>query len=425
MTESFLHFLWENKLFTTDDLITDDGLRVEIIHSGIYNTNAGPDFFNAKLKIDTTFWAGNVEIHLNSSEWTKHKHHRDLAYDSVILHVVYKNDIVTKRCDGSHIPTIELSGRFSSELWNNFLELVSQPNWIACSSYLSKVDHALWDNVFEEKCDERLRLKTQNILVALNGLKGNWEECIYQQLAKNFGFNVNAIPFEMMARSLPLNLIHKERNVSENVVSLLYGQAGMLTANFSDPYPIDLQTRYSYLKNKYSLHSIQVETWKFMRMRPVNFPTIRIAQFASILIKSPNLFALARDVHSKNEFVSLLMGSINEYWDDHYLFDKSSTNIPKKIGLSSVHNIIINTFVPFQFAWSIYTGNLDYRKSAIQLLKDIPAEKNEITEKWKGLQIGIHNSHQSQALIQLKQYHCSEKKCLTCAIGKNLISQKK
>lgn len=426
VTESFLHFLWENKLFSTDELFTDDGLCVEIVHPGIYNTNAGPDFFNAKLKIDTTFWAGNVEIHLNSSEWIKHKHHLDLAYDSVILHVVYKNDTSTKRTDGSHIPTIEIKGRFSLDLWSNFLDLMSQSNWIACSSYLPTIDKALWEKVIEEKCDERLRLKTQNILVALNGLKGNWEECFYQQLAKNFGFNVNAIPFEMLARSLPLKLIHKERDVIENVVSLLFGQAGMLTPTFSDEYPIDLKERYLHLKNKYSLRSIQAETWKYMRMRPVNFPTIRIAQFASTLLASNNLFAIARDIKSKNELISLLQtGSVNEYWNNHYLFDKPSTKISKNIGLLSIHNLIINTFVPFQFAWSIYTNNPDYKKSAIQLLKDIPAEKNAIMEKWNKYNIKSHNSFQSQALLQLKQFHCSEKKCLTCAIGKNLISHKK
>jgi hypothetical protein len=422
VTENFLHYLWENLLFNKSDLLTDDGKFIEVIHPGTYNTNSGPDFFNAQLKIDGTSWAGNVEIHIHSSDWYKHNHQRDPVYDSVVLHVVYLNDVPTKRIDGSLIPTTELKGHFPEQLWDNFISLVSQNKWISCIDTISSVKTDEWSQLFLDKAEERMRLRTQQILISLNGLKGDWEECFYQYLAKNFGFQLNAMPFEMVARSLPLKIIQKEITVEENINALLFGQAGMLKRDFIDGYPQELRSRYEFLQHKYSLKPLDYSYWKFLRMRPVNFPTIRIAQFSAFIAKHKNLFGMARDMNSKKEMYTHFECDLNPYWDDHFLFDKPSKTRKKIIGRTSIDNLLINTHIPFQFAWGMYAGDHQFKDNAIKMLASIAPEMNRIIEKWDDLGVSVENAVHSQALIQLKQYHCDEKKCLTCSIGSKLIN---
>lgn len=422
MTESFLHYLWENKLFKTDNLISDTGDAIQILHPGYYNTNSGPDFFNAQLKIGNTLWAGNIEIHINSSDWLKHNHQNDPAYDGVLLHVVYYNDVKILRKDSSIIPTIELKGLFQEQLWGNFLELISKNHWVACAEELSTVPTNILNNVLEEKVEERLRFKSHQILISLNGLKGDWEECLYQYLAKNFGFQINSLPFEMLARSIPLKVLRNEMFDKDNLNSLLYGQGGMMDIEYHDHYPKELQKKYFYFQSKYKLKSLPVSYWKYLRMRPVNFPTIRIAQFSALVTSVNNLFSVCRELRSKEEFYQLFSTPIHPYWDDHFLFDKPSTPLKKNIGNTSIDNIIINTFIPFQFAWGHFTNEPVVKRNAVDLLRTIHSEKNHLVEKWKEFGVKAKNAADGQALIQLKRYHCEEKKCLTCAIGKSIIS---
>ena len=422
MTESFLHYIWKNRLFNFNQLKTVDGQDVEILNPGTYNTNAGPDFFNAQLRIDETLWAGNVEIHILASDWIKHDHQKDASYDSCILHVVYENDAVTRRMDGSIIPAIELKGKYPNYLWNNFIELISENEWVACSHRLNEIDEDVWKEIFDEKAEERLILKAQQIIISLEGLKNDWEECFYQYLCKNFGFQLNGMPFEMLARGLPLKILRKEQGNPVNLEALFYGQAGMLEKEFTDDYPRDLQKRFAFLQSKYLLKPIHPSTWKFLRMRPVNFPTIRLAQMVRLLQSTNNLFAIARDIEKIKDFYELFGFPIHEYWNTHYLFDKESVRKDKPIGKSSIDNIIINSIVPFLYAWGVYTASDPHKVKAREILFKLSPENNRIIEKWSNCGVNAENAGHSQALIQLKQFHCSEKKCLTCSIGMKLIN---
>ena len=422
MTETFLHYIWKNRLFNFNQLKTVDGQEVEILNPGIYNTNAGPDFFNAQLRIDSTLWAGNVEIHILASDWIKHDHQKDASYDSCILHVVHENDAVTRRMDGSIIPAIELKGKYPNYLWENFIQLISENEWVSCSHRLKEIEHDVWIQLFEDKSEERLRLKAQHILISLEGLKNDWEECFYQYLCKNFGFQLKGMPFEMLARSLPLKIVRKEQGNSANLEALFYGQAGMLDRDFSDDYPIDLKKRFAFLQSKYSLKPIHPSTWKFLRMRPVNFPTIRLAQMIRLIQNTNNLFAIARDLENLKDFYNLFSFPVHDYWTNHYLFEKETAPKDKTIGKTSVDNIIINTVSPFLYAWGIFTGSDSYKMIAEELLSKLSPENNRIIEKWSNCGVKAENAGHSQALIQLKQYHCSEKKCLTCSIGMKLIN---
>ncbi len=399
-----------------------DGHDVEIIHPGTHNTNAGPDFFNAQLRIDNTLWAGNVEIHVTASEWVKHEHHKDASYDSCILHVVYENDTVTRRMDGSIIPAIELKGRFPNYLWDNFIALIGENEWVPCGHRIKEIEEEVWTELFQSMAEERLILKARHILISLQGLKNDWEECFYQYLCKNFGFQLNGMPFEMLARSLPLKIVRKEQGTVGNLAALFYGQAGMLERDFLDEYPLDIKKKYQFLQSKYSLKPIHFSTWKFLRMRPVNFPTIRIAQLIVLLQNTSNLFSHARDLEKIKDFHELFSFPIDRYWSDHYLFDKNSVTKDKAIGKTSIDNLIINTIVPFLYAWGTFTDSEAYKLKAKSFLFELSPENNRIIEKWEQCGVKAENAGDSQALIQLKQYHCSEKKCLTCSIGMKLIN---
>lgn len=421
MTESFLHYIWQHRLFDTQKLVSDDGSNIEILKSGIYNTGAGPDFFNAQLRLDGIVWAGNVEIHINSSDWQKHNHQCDPAYDSCILHVVNKCDTTTFRMNGSVIPTLEIGTRFPPHLWNNYLKLIGTQDWIACQPRLGEVDKNLWKQTIDLMIAERMERRCSQIYIALQGNKGDWQETFYQHLARNFGFQINAVPFEMLARSLPGSIVFKEHMKLFSIESLLFGQAGMLENNFSDTYAGQLQSEYYFLSRKYKLTGIPFSAWKFLRLRPVNFPTIRIAQFAALLHKSPVLFNEVIQSKFFNSIFELFNVTASEYWDSHYQFDHPSVHKIKRLGGLSVNNILINTCIPFIYAWGKYTGDVATMNHAMDLLAQLPAEDNNLIARWRQSGVIVENAVDTQALLQLKILHCSEKKCLTCLIGNKLI----
>ncbi len=404
------------------NLRTDDGLSVEVVRPGKYNTGAGPDFFNAQLRLDGTLWAGNVEIHIHSSDWRRHQHHTDPAYENCILHVVHENDSPTLRMNGTTIPVIELKEKYPPYLWDNYLRLIGTRGWIACQPRIREIDDHTWKVTKERMIEERIEQKSDQILIALKGNKDDWEECFYQQLARNFGFQLNAIPFEMLARSLPLKIISKERSSLSNVEALVFGQAGMLEENFTEDYPKLLKETYSHLSKKYSLKNIPVSSWKFLRLRPVNFPTIRLAQISALLTKCPAIFRNLTDESNFASLYSFFETEASFYWNTHYTFKKESTSNVKKLGHSSINNLIINSCIPFLYAWGRYTGDAHFSGKAMALLGEIPAEENHVISKWKELGIKVHNAVDTQALLQLNIQHCSEKKCLTCSIGNQLIN---
>ena len=404
------------------NLRTDDGMVVEVVRSGEYNTSAGPDFFNAQLRLDGTLWAGNVEIHIHSSDWQRHNHHKDPAYDSCILHVVYENDATTLRMNGFHIPTIEIKNKYSTYLWENYLRLIGTRGWIACQSRIKEADENTWKITIDRMIQEKLEQKSQQIFIALKGNKGNWEECFYQFLARNFGFQLNAMPFEMLARSLPLKFIMKERDHLLDLEALLFGQAGMLVGKFNEDYPLHLQKVYGHLSKKYSLKNIPYSSWKLLRLRPVNFPALRLAQFAALLNKYPTLFSIIIEANSIKEIISVFEIMASEYWNTHYHFHREASFKIKKLGISSIYNILINTCIPFLYAWGKYTGAKDLTERALYFLHLVPPENNHLIRHWKEIGINVHSALDSQSLIQLKIVYCSEKKCLSCNIGNMLIN---
>ena len=422
VTEAFLHYLWQYRLFDMNHLRTDDGQLVEVIRSGQSNTGAGPDFFNAQIRLDGTLWAGNVEIHIYASDWQRHRHHIDPAYDSCILHVVLENDSSTIRMNGSTIPAIQLKNKFKPYLWDNYLRLIGNRGWIPCQHRLDEIDSVTWSVTYERMIYERMQMRSEQILIALKGNKDNWEECFYQQLSRNFGFQLNAMPFEMLARSLPLKCIAKERGNILNVEALFFGQSGMLKSEFTDSYPLQLKDTYQHLATKYSLKPIPFSVWKFLRLRPVNFPTIRLAQLATLLTANPTPFGIFKE-NTEVNFISKVLGvEASTYWNTHFVFNKSSAFKLKRLGKISVNNLLINTFVPFLFAWAKYTGDNSFAEQAISFLKTLPPEENHLISRWKETGAPVHSAVDTQALIQLKVMNCSEKKCLTCSIGNRLIN---
>jgi len=421
LPEDFFQYLWENKLFLSHNIRSTEGEKIEVIDPGLKNTNSGPDFFNAKIKINTTLWAGNIEIHKYSSDWYKHKHNTDKAYENVILHVVGQNDTPVERKKGGFIPTLILS--YPEKLKTNYQNLLEAKTWIACQNQLHKIDPVFLQLGFNRLMIERLELKTQSILQCLEQNKNNWNETFYQVLAKMFGFKVNALPFELLAKSLPLSVLSKHKNNKAQIEALLFGNSGLLnTQLMGDNYYIQLRDEYSFMYKKYGLKGIESHLWKFMRLRPGNFPTIRIAQFAALLCKSDALFSKIIEIKNLEDLIQLFNVVASEYWDTHFSFNKRSKKTAKKeLGESSIHILIINVVISFLFVYGEKQNKEFLKNRALDLLEQLPPENNSIICKWKELGIKVRSAFESQALLQLKNNYCEKKKCLNCQIGVKLV----
>ncbi len=422
MTEAFLHHLWKLKLFNFKTLQTTEGEPLEIIKTGQHNSDAGPDFFNAQVKVASTLWAGNVEIHVRSSDWKNHSHEKDRAYDNVILHVVYEDDEAVKRKDGSLIPTLVLKDKFDHRLWKNYGELIQSNQWIPCQSYIRSIDQFTLNNWLDRLLTERLERKTETIFSSLQLNNNNWEETFYHHLARNFGFRINALPFEMLAKKLPLSYLGKHKDHLNQLEAMLFGQAGMLEKEFKDDYPNELLKEYRFLKGKFILEPIPFHQWKFLRLRPVNFPTIRIAQFAQLIHRSSLLFSKLLECENLKQAENYFRVDVSDYWQTHFVFDKLSKQQPKHVGDASIQNIMINTIVPFLFAFGKLRHSEIHEHRALEFLDQTPSEKNSILSKWNEVGVESASAHRSQALLELKNEYCAEKKCLTCSVGNKIIS---
>lgn len=421
MKEEFLHYLWKYGSFEKGPVIADTGEQILVVHPGEHNTDAGPDFFNAKIKIDETLWVGNVEIHVKSSDWYKHKHELDNAYNNVILQVVHKNDFPVTRTSGQIIPTIELN--INRDLYDKYLNLIGNREWIACESQLFKVDPFFIKHWLQTVLVERLESRSLEIFSGLQQNKNDWDETFYQHLAKNFGFKLNAQPFEQLAKSLPYQYIAKHRDNLHQIEAMFFGQAGMLEDLFSaDRYYMELKKEYTFLRKKFSLRPMGAHHWKFLRLRPYNFPTIRIAQFSALLHKSSRIFSKIIQCNNYKELSLLFSTSPSDYWETHYVFHKESKKKRKRIGEDAFHNIVINTVVPFLFVYGQKKNLAEFRERAIEILEEIPPEKNSVITKWKKLGVKPDNAFYTQALLQLKNNYCKLKRCIHCRIGDKIIS---
>ncbi|MEP7167979.1 MAG: DUF2851 family protein [Bacteroidota bacterium] len=422
MKEDFLHYLWKLKLFNSD-LVTTNGETVQILKCGEHNKNSGPDFFNAKIKIGNTTWAGNVEMHVKASDWNQHGHQKDKAYQNIILHAVHEADAKNIDLNGNEIPTVQLKNKFKPELWNQYENLLSSKQWIPCANMIETVDKFTVNAWLERMVIERLEEKIIFIENLLSQNKNNWEETFYQCLARNFGFKLNSAPFELLAKSLPIKYLGKHKNNLLQIESMLFGQAGLLQEKFKDQYPNDLKREYIFLKNKFELQAIEKHLWKFARTRPVNFPSIRIAQFAMLVHRSSHLLSLILETKKAKDILKLFDVSTSEYWTTHYRFDNAGKSSEKNLGKSSVENILINTVIPFLFLYGKEKQDDYIRNRSLELLEQLPAENNIIIREWQLLKIEAGSAYRSQGLIQLKNEYCSQKKCLNCGIGNKILSK--
>lgn len=423
MREDFLHFVWRLRRFRLHHLQTTSGAEVEIIDPGRINTDAGPDFLDARIRIGGTLWAGNVEMHLRSSEWFTHRHQEDPKYDNVILHVVIEEDKMVCHSDGEPIPCLNLRPFLPVGLAKQYLRLLHSEQWIACQNLLHKVPQitqSLWlDRLLVERLEERTEVFRKRLIKNTN----DWEETFYQSLAWGFGLKVNADPFLMLAESLPLKTLLRHKHNLIQIEALLFGQAGLLEQDFSDNYPQVLKQEYAFLRKKYRLTPLTATAWKFMRMRPANFPSIRIAQWATLLFRTGQLFSKMLVAQNLKEIENALVVELSNYWQTHFRFDKESKKSNKSLGKNSVHLLVINIIAPFIFLYGQERGDERYKDRALDLLETIPGERNHIINEWNKLGLKGEKASQTQALLQLKNNYCYHKRCLDCAIGCNILKR--
>lgn len=422
MKESILHYVWQNRLYVTDGLVTDKQERVEVIDPGRYNTDAGPDFFNAKIKIGSTLWAGNVEIHVQSSDWKKHNHQLDKAYDSVILHVVGCVDESTFRTDGTEIPQLQIV--CSPHLVSEYEHLMQNSLWVPCADKIGEVPSLFIRAWKEALLTERLEQKLHLVEYLLSVTQNHWEEAFYVTLARSFGFGTNSQAFEQLALSLPLTVLAKHKDQLFQLEALLFGQSGLLD-KAEGIYAGELLREYEFLKVKYDLRPISATQWKLLRLRPDNFPTLRIAQFAALVHSSVKLLSRILDDPSANHVRALFACEPSDYWKTHYLFGAECKRQNHRLGHQSVDSILINTVVPFLFCFASQKGNEKLMENTLQLLESIPSENNAVIRGWSLLGIESKSAYDSQALLQLKKQYCDEKKCLRCRVGHKVLSAKK
>jgi hypothetical protein len=422
-TEEFLHYVWKFKLFDRLELKTNDGEELEIFSAGVHNTDSGPDFQNARIRIGATVWAGNVEMHLSSSDWQKHGHAADNAYDSVILHVVYRDDEPLILTSGRRVPTLELQNRVPADLYNRYHHLVfGNQTIIPCEANIGSVDGLTMQNWLTRVLVERLEKRSAAVVAALNLNRGDWEETFYQFLAANFGFKTNALPFELLAKSLPQLTLAKHKNNALQIEALIFGQAGFLNGDFTDEYPLRLKKEYGFLQKKYNLMPVDTHLWKFMRLRPQNFPTIRLAQFAALVVNSNHLLSKVLETKDVKELRVLFADTkVNSYWENHYRFNTASAPASKNLGQSSVNVLLLNTFALFLFCYGKHNQLQHYINRSLQLLENLPNENNKVIEEFSILGVKIKTAFESQALLELKSNYCNKKRCLECAVGNKIL----
>jgi hypothetical protein len=417
MTERLLQYLWQFQYFNKQSLVLDNGDELRIVHPGRFNANQGPDFLEAKIKIETTLWVGHVELHLKTSDWFKHAHQLDRNYDNVVLHVVWEHDLPDH---GLKIPVFSLQSRVPRLLLQQYESWMNSPSFIACGQQARYVRHIIWAAWKERLSIERLQRKTTAIFSYLQQNNQHWEETFWWLLARNFGTTVNAEPFEAAAKTLPVTLLARHKNQLNQLEALLMGQCGLLEGDFSDDYPIMLQKEYRYLRKKYNLQPVR-QPVHFLRMRPMNFPTVRLAQLAALIQQSGHLFAHIKETESIEDIKKLFSVTANDFWHYHYTFTDISDYQPKKPGRQMVHTIIINTVVPLLFAYGVMHNEEQLKNRALHWLESMPAERNYITSGFTGLGISNRHANHSQALIELKSHYCDHKKCLDCSVGNALL----
>ena len=425
MTEDFLHYIWKFRLYDGLALYSDEGQKVEIVHPGFHNKDSGPDFSHAKVRIGDQLWVGNIEIHTFHSDWDKHGHGDDPSYDNIILHVVYEKDVEHLRNVKGHFPTLELKGYFDEHRFWRFQQLLSSGVEFPCQSLIGNVDKGILMPWLERNLVDRLEQKSDAVIESLKQCDGNWNELMYRFIARSLGLHINADPMWWLAHCTPLRLAGKYIHDREVLEALLLGQSGLL---FERKVQTDDQierwrNEYAHLCRKHTLEPLQPEVWKFLRLRPPSFPTLRIAQLAALISRYPNIFDVFYQSETHSAANSLFEVDISDYWLDHYVLGKVSTTASKSIGRSKADVILVNGVVPVLFAYGRQTGNEALQHRMLNWLEGMPPERNRITNAFADAGVRRCNAGVSQAKLQLFHDYCEPKRCLQCAVGVKLVGE--
>ncbi|WP_040251453.1 DUF2851 family protein [Psychroserpens mesophilus] len=423
MRENFLHYVWTYKKFDVLNLKTTQHEVLELISVGHHNHNSGPDFFNAKLKIGEQLWAGNVEIHIKSSDWFAHRHEQDPAYDNVILHVVYEHDTYIFRKDNSTIPTLELKEVIHPNVFQNYQKLfTNSTKWINCESDFAQTEDFILDHWLERLYIERLERKSKIIEDLLKASKHDWEAVLFKMLTKNFGLKVNAEAFFSLATMTDYSAVRKSQSKLLSLEALFFGQAGLLDRDVEDDYFRQLKENYAFLKQKFQLDNTYVVPLQFFRLRPLNFPTIRLSQLASLYHQQRHLFSKLMLSETLEDFYKLFKVSASEYWNSHYTFQKKSKTSEKAVTKAFIDLLLINTVIPIKFCYAKRKGET-INEQLIALIRTINSEKNTVVRGFNALKSISRSALESQALLQLKTDYCNEHRCLKCAIGNSILNK--
>ncbi len=422
ISEAFLSYLWKFQLVKLP-LISTDNSSITVKKPGIRNLDGGPDFSNALIKIEETIWAGQVEIHFRSSDWLKHNHHLDQKYENVILHVVLEDDLGDHYENFKPIAVLELRNRFDFKRYSKYLGFIQNEGWIACEKSIDQVSKLTKLHFLQRLAIERLERRNYALKDELIKNRSNIEQLFYVQLFKSFGFKTNATPFELLIKSIPLNVIFKHKDDLTELEALLFGQAGMLNKTFKDEHPNKLKSAYDFISHKYSLTPISVHLWQYLRLRPSNFPTLRIAQLAKLLHQNTSLFSQTFDSNGINEVLELFNISASSYWDTHFHFDKTTKKKIKKLGTKAVESLIINCLIPILFIYGQRTAKSGLSEKAFYFMESLKGENNHIIRKWSQSNLPTNNAMQTQALLELKTQYCDLKKCLDCEFGCELLNK--
>lgn len=410
MKEDFIYYLWENRLLSKD-LTTVDGESVYIISVGVRNYDSGPDFLDARIRIGQTLWVGHVEIHVNASDWFHHGHQHDDAYGNVILHVVYCND--TERI---MMPTLEIRGKFDETIYNRYNGFLRSRLWIPCEKIIVEMQQFTWLSWLDRIVVERLETEVNDVFSKLIMNNYDWEETMYQRIMRYCGLKVNNDAFERLSKFLPLRILRKHRDNPLQIEAMFFGCAGFLEREFTECYPVLLQREFKILKSKFNLSVMPSAYWKFLRLRPPNFPTIRLAQIAAIVCKHDRLFSEVRTVGDLDSVRNLFNVEVNEYWDTHYQFEKTSVDVKKNLGMTAENVLIINAVVPMLFSYGIYHDDQELKNISLELLNRMEPEDNVIIRRFGKLSVNARNAQQSQALLHLYNYYCRKRNCLRCRV---------
>ena len=421
MKENLLHFIWKYKLFSTNKLVSTAGETIEIKATGSENLNAGPDFLHAKISIGDQLWAGTIEIHIQSSDWYAHGHECDDNYQSVILHVVWEHDVDIFYSSNQVLATLELKNLISPKTLLNYKKLFDQnKKWINCEKEIATTDVFVLNNWLERLYFERLEKKAEQIQQVLEKNHNNWEATLFVSLAKNFGLKVNGEAFLSFANSFDFSIVRKVSSNRYQLEALFFGQAGLLTDPIESMYYRELKEAYRYLKRKYQLQEISKNQVQFFRLRPNNFPTIRLSQLADLYYNYQSLFSKLIEIEDINDFYKLLGVSTSPFWQSHYTFETESKKRIKKLTNPFIDLLLINTIIPLKFMFLKSLGKSDFG-ALLKIIEQIEPEKNTIISKFNDLKVESTNAFKTQALLQLKNEYCNKQLCLKCGIGREVL----